>query len=65
MKTMSFMNGHVSTLALRAAGRMRHEIVRENSGFAELKAIQSTSLLGQHDGVLDDDLFDLLTEEAA
>lgn len=29
---------------------------------ADLQAVESVSLLGEHDGVLDDDVLDLLTE---
>lgn len=65
MKAMGFMTGHVSTLALGVGGVLRGEKTRENKGFANLKSIQSISLLGQHGGVLDDDLFDLLAEAAA
>lgn len=65
MTTMSFMTNHISTLALRAADEARPQKANIDNGFAGLEAIESVSLLGEHDGVMDDDLFDLLAEEAA
>ncbi|WP_417248711.1 hypothetical protein [Celeribacter sp.] len=65
MTTMSFMTSSISTLALRAADESRPQKANIDNGFAELKGIESVSLLGEHDGIMDDYLFDLLVEEAA
>lgn len=62
---MSFMISHTSTLALQALDESRSVSACDTSDFEGLQAIEATSVLGCHDGVLDDDLFDLLIENAA
>ena len=64
MTAMGFMTNKISMPALRAAGETRHQKANIDNSFAELETIESESLLGEHDGVMDDDLFDLLAEEA-
>jgi hypothetical protein len=39
------------------------EALSPDNGFPGLRAIPSISLLGDHDGIMDDDLFDLLDAE--
>lgn len=65
MTTLGFMTSHTSTFALRAADEARGEKINVDKGFAELQAIKSVSLIGKHDGVMDDDLLDLLADDAA
>ncbi|BBU54066.1 hypothetical protein KU6B_03310 [Mameliella alba] len=65
MKAMGFMTTHVSAFALRAAEPVRAKNDCDDNGFVGLNAVESISLIGKHDGVLDDDLFDLLAVEAA
>lgn len=65
MRTISFMISHTSTLALQASDESRSVSACDTSDFLKLQAIESSSILGCHDGVLDDDLFDLLIENAA
>jgi hypothetical protein len=62
---MSFMISHTSALALQASDDSRFVSACDTSDLEGLQAIESTSILGHHDGVLDDDLFDLLIENAA
>ena len=65
MRSMSFMINRTSTLALQVSDDSRSVSARDTSVFEGLQAIESTSILGCHAGVLDDDLFDLLIENAA
>lgn len=65
MKAMGLMTSHVSTLALCASDHDRSQKGCEDNGFEGLNAVDSISIIGQHDGLLDDDLFDLLSDEAA
>lgn len=65
MTTMSFMTRRVSTRALRVSAEVRPEKINVDNGFAGLQAIESVSLIGKHDGVMDDDLLDLLADDAA
>ena len=65
MRAMNFMISHTSSLALQASDECRSVSACNTSDFEGLQAIEKTSILGCHDGVLDDDLFDLLIENAA
>lgn len=44
------------------APKNKEKTKEENPPFGDLKAIPATSLLGNHNGVMDDDLFELLNE---
>ena len=59
------MTSQTSLLALRAADESRPQKSNVVNCFAGLQAIESVSLLGEHDGIMDDELFEFLTEEAA
>ncbi len=69
MPRMELMTSFVSFCASQEAEIWRssksYGKVCEDMGFADLKAVDSTSLLGRHDGVIEDDLLDLLADSAA
>ncbi|GAA6201738.1 hypothetical protein [Aquicoccus sp. SU-CL01552] len=72
MKTPSFRDGQIkscmqddhSTPAVREAGDGHAAMAIDDNGYAELQAIESVSILGKHNGLMDDDLLDMLTETA-
>ena len=66
MATFGFMKTDTSPRALNANGDMRSEPLQSAivSDFTKLEAVESRSILGQHDGTLPDDLLDLLEASA-
>ena len=69
MTRIGFMTSLTSTTALRvgsrrlgAAGGQKSSLRKD---FADLKSVDGVSILGQHDGVMDDDLLALLEDDAA
>lgn len=66
MGTLGFMKTYTSPRALGANGDVCSEPVQPAfvSDFTKLEAVESRSILGQHDGTLPDDLLDLLEASA-
>lgn len=73
MKTSSFRDGQIkscmqddhSAPAVREAGNGHAAQAIDDNGCAELQAIESVSILGKHNGLMDDDLFDMVAEKSA
>lgn len=63
MRTIGFLRSEVSALALNAADGSHLLEGRFYTGFHFLEAAESLSILGCHNGILDDDLFDMLEGE--
>ena len=69
MPRMNFAS-HVSYRALGKveAPRRQHRTGDRNhadNSFSQLRAVESTSILGRHNGVMDDDLMDALMDSVA
>lgn len=58
----SFMLDDHSTSAVRAACDGHATVAIDDNGCVELQAVESVSILGKHNGVMDDDLFDMIDE---
>jgi len=73
MKTPNFRDGQIksstqddhSTPAVRGARDGHAKKAIGNDGCAELQAIESLSILGNHNGLMDDDLLDMVTKTGA
>lgn len=67
MATLGFMTTSTSQRAMSAAGDVSSATVQQAvvSDFTKLEAVESRSILGQHDGTLPDDLMDLLEASAS